>query len=377
MPEDQGPLPPRHRPLDHPGPGLLRRAADAGAVHPDAAERLQVAGRLLDEWPAELADRVLHQGPGHLLEPGEFPAEALELHPDRCRGCRGRSAHLVAQRLRDRHRPGEGPAVDRRIVPAGQHDSAGGAGLPAVLLRQGGRALQHQARGDHHLHRHPERFRHLPARLGARHLPQGAAGGRRAGRRQPLADPVEGGLPDRPADPVGAADLLLHLDLERILHPAGDADRQCHPDRAGGAGVIAGRPADGCADHQRRRADQPDPRGDLLLHLPAHPDSRRHRRCHQIDPLAAIDSPLRHPSPAVDGCPDWRIDERDDTHEVQRRVLDDEGGIRRPASRPGLRGQRGRPDAQRAGPDQADRQPRRRAQPATATITFSPRHWTA
>ena len=30
----------------------------------DAAQRVQVAGRLLDERPAELADRVLHQGPG-------------------------------------------------------------------------------------------------------------------------------------------------------------------------------------------------------------------------------------------------------------------------------------------------------------------------
>ena len=178
------PLPPRHRSLGRAGRDLFRRAADAGPVRADAAQRLQVAGRLLDQRPAELADGVLHQGPGHLLEPGELPAEAVELHPDRRRGRGRRSADLVAQRLRDRHRPGEGPAVDRRIVPAGQHDSAGGAGLPAVLLRQGGRPLQHQARGDHHLHRHPERLRHLSARLGARHLPQGAARGGRAGRRQ-------------------------------------------------------------------------------------------------------------------------------------------------------------------------------------------------
>ena len=49
--------------------------------------------------------------------------------------------------------------------------------------------------GDHHLHRHPERVRHLPARLGARHVPARAAGGGRAGRRRQVDDAVAGGLP--------------------------------------------------------------------------------------------------------------------------------------------------------------------------------------
>jgi raffinose/stachyose/melibiose transport system permease protein len=77
-------------------------------------------------------------------------------------------------------------------------------GLSALRLRQKDRALQHQARRRHHPHRHPERLRQLPARLGVGHVPQCRAGGRGAGRREPLADPVEGRLPDRPADPVRA-----------------------------------------------------------------------------------------------------------------------------------------------------------------------------
>ena len=42
---------------------------------------------------------------------------------------------------------------------------------PLYYMAEAGRPLQHPALGDHHLHRHPERVRHLPARLGARHVP--------------------------------------------------------------------------------------------------------------------------------------------------------------------------------------------------------------
>ena len=105
-------------------------------------------------------------------------------------------------------------------------------------------------------------------------------------------------------------------------------------------------------DHQRRRADQPDPRGHLLLHLPAHPDSRGHRRRCQIDQAdqqfepatSAVDQPLRHASGSGSGRK-WLIDEvpdppsretvRTTADEVQRRLLDGAGGLRRPAPGPG------------------------------------------
>ena len=38
----------------------------------------------------------------------------------------------------------------------------------------------------------------------------------------------------------GAADLLLHLDVERVPHPAGHAHRQQDADHPGGARVVAG-----------------------------------------------------------------------------------------------------------------------------------------
>ena len=75
-------------------------------------------------------------------------------------------------------------------------------------------------------------------------------------------------------------------------------------------GVAAGRPADGRPDHQRRRADQPDPGGDLLPHLPAHPDPRRHRGRRQV---TETDRSPRRSSPTGTGM--------QDDHEVQRRLL--------------------------------------------------------
>ena len=63
--------------------------------------------------------------------------------------------------------------------PAREHAAAGGAALPAVLHVQGGRALRQPVGRDHHLHRHPVGVRHLPARVGLRHVPEGAARGRR------------------------------------------------------------------------------------------------------------------------------------------------------------------------------------------------------
>ena len=59
---------------------------------------------------------------------------------------------------------------------------------------------------------------------------------------QPLGDSVEGRLPDRAPHDERAHDLLLHLDLERVLHPAGHAHLQRHPDGADRAVQPPGRP---------------------------------------------------------------------------------------------------------------------------------------
>ncbi len=95
-------------------------------------------------------------------------------------------------------------------------------------------------------------------------------------------DAVAGGLPQPAAHPGGAAHLLLHLDLERVPHPAGHADRQPDADHSGRARVVAGRPADGRSDHQRRRADQPGAGHPLLPHLPAHSGARHHGRSREV-----------------------------------------------------------------------------------------------
>ena len=48
-----------------------------------------------------------------------FPQKLWNSTAHRRRRSRCSRCCLAAQRLRDRHRPGEGPAVDRRAVPAG------------------------------------------------------------------------------------------------------------------------------------------------------------------------------------------------------------------------------------------------------------------
>ena len=82
--------------------------------------------------------------------------------------------------------------------------------------------LRQPVGGDHHLHRDPvPAFRHLPARIRLQHVcPEGDARGRLARRRDPLADPVARGVPDLATHAVGAAHLLLHLDVERVPDPA-------------------------------------------------------------------------------------------------------------------------------------------------------------
>ncbi len=76
--------------------------------------------------------------------------------------------------------------------------------------------------GDHHLHRHPERVRHRTCcrRCSAPFPTRGARGGG-AGRREPAGGSCGGSscpICGRPSAVL--LDLLLHLDLERVPHPA-------------------------------------------------------------------------------------------------------------------------------------------------------------
>src|SRR5581483_5068497 len=90
----------------------------------------------------------------------------------------------------------------------------------------------------------------------------------------------------------GAADLLLHLDLERVPAPAGLPGLQPEPDRSGRARPGPGR-AHRRRDHAGRlRAARHPARDRLLPHLPAHPDPRRHRRCGQMTAEARSRPPL-------------------------------------------------------------------------------------
>ena len=112
--------------------------------------------------------------------------------------------------------------------------------------------------GDHHLHRDPERVRHLPARLGAGHVPARAARGGRAGRRR-AGGRCCGGSSSRSAGPPSSVLLIFFFiwTWNEFLIPLVmliDNDTQTIPVALG---VAAGRPADGRPDHQRRRAARP------------------------------------------------------------------------------------------------------------------------
>src|SRR5690606_20403575 len=86
----------------------------------------------------------------------------------------------------------------------------------------------------------------------------------------------------QPPDAVGAAHLLLHLDVERVPHPADVPRLQRQPDRPRRDQRAPGRPAHGRHDHERVGAARHHPDAHLLPHLPAHPHSRHHGRSSQV-----------------------------------------------------------------------------------------------
>ena len=100
-------------------------------------------------------------------------------------------------------------------------------------------------------------------------------------------------LPITQGHAVGAAHLLLHLDVERVPDPAHLPGVERQPDGAGGDHDAPGRPADGCHDHECLGAARRHPDAHLLPHLPAHAHARHHRRRGQVTRMPR--HPRRHP----------------------------------------------------------------------------------
>ena len=96
-------------------------------------------------------------------------------------------------------------------------------------------------------------------------FPQRAAGGGRAGRREQVAGAVAGRLPDQSGRPSSVLLIFFFIwtwnEFFIPLVMLIDNDNQTVPVALG---VAAGRPPDGRADDQRRRAARPDPRDHLL-----------------------------------------------------------------------------------------------------------------
>ena len=156
------------------------------------------------------------------------------------------------------------------LTPVVRHDLPRGGSLRQRLVR------------DHHLRRHPERIRHVPARECLRHIPEGDHRGGRTRWGRALANAVAGHRSRESTDPRRADGVLLHLDVERVPHPAhlphlrGEPDGPCRDQRA------AGRPADGRHHHERLGTAGSAPDAHLLPHLPAHAFSRHHGRSSQV-----------------------------------------------------------------------------------------------
>ena len=158
-----------------------------------------------------------------------------------------RRRRVAAQRVRAGHRPGEGPAVDRRVCSCWPtccrrrrwstrcttwpRRSASTTPSSSVIIIF---TVIQSAFGTYLL---ASVLRHVPAA--------------RCWRRPRWTAPARGTVLWRVVFPicrptlVGAAHLLLHLDLERVPHPAGHADRQRNQTIPVALGVAAGRPADG------------------------------------------------------------------------------------------------------------------------------------
>src|SRR5690606_23619502 len=167
-------------------------------------------------------------------------------------------------------------------VPHGEPAPAGDARLPAVHdVRQGPPAVEPVV-GHPHLHRHPGRLRHLPAREPVRDLPQGDPRGRRDRRSLALAHAAQGRRPRLAADPERPDGLLLHLDLERVPaaavlpQPAGLAHGAPRPRAA------LGRAADRRDDFDLGDLAERHPHDRLLPHLPTDPHPRHHGRSSQV-----------------------------------------------------------------------------------------------
>ena len=144
---------------------------------------------------------------------------------------------VAAQRLRARHRPGQGPdSGSLAFFLLANMLPQEALVYPLYYLAKEVGLYDTRLARDHHLHRDPERLRHLPALLGARHASR-ARSSRRRGSTARASGRCCGGSSCPISRPTlgGAARLLLHLDLERVLPPAGHADLQRQPDRAGGA----------------------------------------------------------------------------------------------------------------------------------------------
>ena len=261
-----GPAPPRRGPLGGPRARGARRASLMLApVRSSCSSTRSSRPRSTPTGGRSACRPTLYtDGLVELLERGSTSREALELRLDHQR--LGRGAAVAVLSLLNAFALGIGRVKGRMWIVVlfllANMLPQEALIYPLYFLAKQVGLYNTQLSVDHHLHRDPERVRHLPAVLGARHLPALGARGRGARRRR-AAGRCCGASSSRSRGRRSSVLMIFFFiwTWNEFFIPLVMLIDQRDPDDARGAGLAAGRPADGRADDQRRRAAQPAPRG--------------------------------------------------------------------------------------------------------------------